>query len=250
MNPTGRFSDRADDYARFRPSYPGAAVDAVLARRAGAESVEQLTVVDVGAGTGISSRLLADRVARVIAVEPNAAMRAAAVEHPRVEWVAGTAEDTGLPSSCADVVACFQAFHWARQEEAMAEFSRVLRSRGRVAIVWNTRDKTSALMTEYRDAIRAVGGEHPAEAREFRSEVIASSGYFSPAQLLEFSNVQELDEEGLIGRVMSASYAPKLGEPAAALRRSLREIHARHRDANGMVALRYVTQVYLADRLM
>lgn len=80
-DPTRRFSDRADAYARFRPSYPASAIDAILAGLAPPATLE---AADVGAGTGIASRLLGDRGVRVAAVEPNAAMRAAAAPHPRV----------------------------------------------------------------------------------------------------------------------------------------------------------------------
>src|SRR5689334_8771077 len=98
-HPTCRFFDRAGDYARYRPGYPGAAIDAVL------EGLPKAcTVADVAAGTGILSRLVAARGARVLAVEPNAAMRAAAAPHPGVVWSDGTAEATGLPDGSVDLV--------------------------------------------------------------------------------------------------------------------------------------------------
>ena len=81
QDPTGRFRDRAADYAAARPSYPAAALDALLE---GLGAPAALVVADVGAGTGIAARLVAERGARVLAVEPNAAMRAAAEPHPRV----------------------------------------------------------------------------------------------------------------------------------------------------------------------
>src|SRR5204862_5124880 len=108
-DPTRRFSDRAADYARYRPSYPAAAIDAILA---GLPLPAALTIADVAAGTGIATRLLADRGARVLAVEPNAAMRAAAQPHPRVSWHDGTAEATGLPGSARDVVTVAPAVRW------------------------------------------------------------------------------------------------------------------------------------------
>src|SRR5262245_30605191 len=92
MRPTERFEDRAADYSRFRPSYPAAAIDAAFA---GLGAPPTLVAADVGAGTGISSRLLASRGARVIAIEPNAKMRAAAGPHPFVEWRDGRAEALG-----------------------------------------------------------------------------------------------------------------------------------------------------------
>ena len=79
LNPTSRFSDRADDYVKYRPGYPPAAIDAILN---GLGPPASLVAADVGAGTGISARALADRGVRVLAVEPNAVMANAAVPHP------------------------------------------------------------------------------------------------------------------------------------------------------------------------
>ena len=93
LDTVGRFSDRAADYVRYRPSYPPAAIELILE---GLGSPADLTVADIGAGTGISARLVADRGVRVIAVEPGDGMRSAAAPHDNVTWVAGLAEATGL----------------------------------------------------------------------------------------------------------------------------------------------------------
>jgi SAM-dependent methyltransferase len=247
MNPTGRFSDRADDYVKFRPDYPAAAIDAVLA---GLHS--PVFAADVGAGTGISARHLAERGARVIAIEPNAAMREAAEPHPRVEWRDGAAEATGLADGEVNLVACAQAFHWFRPREALAEFARVLAPGGRVALWWNTRDDADALTTGYKDAIRAVGGEHPAEARDLASAAFVDGLRVEPLlrelEALAFSHAQALDEAGLLGRATSASYVPREGARLEELRARLAALHARHADARGLVHLRYVTRVYRLTR--
>src|SRR3989442_3132520 len=118
MNPTRRFGDRASDYRRYRPDYPAAAIDTILS---GLLDPGRLRVADIGAGTGICSRLLAERGVRLLAVEPNAEMRAAAEAHARIEWRAGEAEATGLAVASLDLVVCAQAFHWFRQPEALEE---------------------------------------------------------------------------------------------------------------------------------
>jgi SAM-dependent methyltransferase len=245
MDPVGRFSDRAGDYVRYRPDYPAVAIDHILE---GLGDPARLTAADVGAGTGISSRLIADRGVQVIAVEPNPAMRAAAAAHPRVAWREGTGEATGLDSASVDLVVCAQAFHWFRQREAIAEFHRVLRPRGRVAVMWNTRSRTDPLSLGYIEAIRAVNGEHPAETRTFEPGVVSADRLFTPAVLTTFDHAQALDRTGLIGRAASASYVPKQGEPYARLVRMFDALYERHRDANGLVTLRYVTEVWRAER--
>jgi SAM-dependent methyltransferase len=245
QDPTGRFSDRAADYVKYRPGYPGAIVDAVLE---GLGDPARLTAADIGAGTGISARALADRGVGVIAIEPNAAMRSAAAAHPLVQWREGTGEATGLEGGSVDLVLCAQAFHWMRQEDALREFARILRSGGRVAILWNERDRLDPLLAAYRAAILEAGGEHPAEMREFDPSVIAREGLFAGVRVVEAPNQQRLDEEGLIGRAMSASYVPKAGPGAERLVRRLREIYREHRDGAGLVTLQYRTRVWLAEK--
>src|SRR5690606_36647496 len=109
--------------------YPPALIDAILG---GLDA--PIRAADVGAGTGISARALAQRGVEVVAVEPNAAMRAAAAPHPRVTWREGTADDTGLPDGAVDLVLVAQAFHWFDPPGALREFHRILRPGGRLAI--------------------------------------------------------------------------------------------------------------------
>lgn len=245
MNPTGRFSDRAADYARYRPDYPGAAWDAVLK---GIEDPTRLVAADVGAGTGISSRALAARGLHVIAVEPNAAMRAAAARDPRIEWHDGSAEATEFSDESVDLVVCAQAFHWFRQPEAIAEFHRVLRPGGRLALMWNGRDRSDPLTRGYVEAIHAVNGEHPAEMRPFDPAVISADSSFEAPERLTFAHRQELDLAGLIGRATSASYVPNAGRERVRLEALLGRLFERYRDARGRVTLKYETRLWLAAR--
>jgi SAM-dependent methyltransferase len=246
MDPCGRFSDRAGDYVRHRPGYPAAAIDHLLEDLG---RPADLVAADIGAGTGISSRQLADRGLEVIAVEPNRPMREAAAPHPRVAWRETTAEATGLAASAVDLVLCAQAFHWFRPREALAEFHRILRPGGRLALVWNTRSRTDPLSRGYIEAIRAVNGEHPAETRTFESEVVSADGWFTPATVRKFDHCQTLDRGGLRGRALSASYVPRAGEPFDRLVALLDALFEKHRDGRGRVTLRYVTEVWRATRL-
>jgi SAM-dependent methyltransferase len=245
MNPATRFTDRAADYAKYRPNYPADALDAMLR---GLGDPTSLTAADVGAGTGISSRLLSERGVNVVAIEPNRAMRDAAVPHPRVEWRDGAGEATGLPDASVDLVLVAQAFHWFRQREAIVEFQRILRPEGRLALLWNNRDRSDPLTRGYIDAIHAVHGEDLVEQRPFDPEVIAIDGRFSPSTLSKFPHKQVLDQEGLIGRAVSASYVPRHGAEFVELQRLMAELFERHRDPRGLVTLRYVTKLYLATR--
>jgi SAM-dependent methyltransferase len=244
FNPTGRFSDRAEDYRRYRPDYPAAALDAILeglGRPAG------LTAADIGAGTGISTRQLAARGVRVLAVEPNAEMRAAAIPHERVEWRDGTAEATGLPGASVDLVLCAQAFHWFRAADALAEFRRILKPRGRLALMWNTRDRTHPTTRAFIEAIHAVQGEHPVERIPFEPATVTAGGRFTAPREQRFPHAQTLDLAGLLGRATSASYVPRQGERLAKLKHLLEALWEREHDPDGNVTMRYVTEVFRAE---
>jgi ubiquinone/menaquinone biosynthesis C-methylase UbiE len=137
----GDFTGLAADYAKYRPGYAApvlAAVKGLLGRPA--ESVE---VVDVGAGTGLWTRMLADAgFRRVTAVEPNDDMRAAGEQDPtgyEITWRAGSGEATGLPAHSVDLVTMASSFHWVHFERGLAEFHRVLRPNGWFVALWNPR---------------------------------------------------------------------------------------------------------------
>jgi SAM-dependent methyltransferase len=239
-NPAERFGDRAQAYAAFRPSYPAEAIDAVLD---GLGDPAQLEIVDVGAGTGIASRLFADRGAHVIAIEPSAAMRAEARDHPRIDWQAGTAEATGLPDGCAEVVVACQAFHWFATPSVMHEFRRIARCRS--VILQYERDERDAFTKAYGDIVRKHARDDT-EAMRVRAMGIFARFPRAAVRRLAFTSTQRFDRDGLIGRAASASYLPVTGPAAAALQRDLAAVFERF-ESGGQVELAIVTFVLVAD---
>lgn len=246
LAPTTRFTDRVDDYVKFRPDYPAAAADAVL------NGCDRSTVVlaDVGAGTGISSRWIAERLTGgvVLAVEPNRAMRDGAETHPRVRWADGSAESTGLPAGSVDVVLCAQAFHWFKPIEALAEFARVLRPGGRVALMWNDRDQADPFTRAYTEAFRRATQDHPALRDFSQHDALERSLLFTDFRVRTFRHGQRLDGAGLLGRAQSASYCPKEGPAWETLKRELLALHARFAGEDGCAELVYRTSVYSARK--
>jgi SAM-dependent methyltransferase len=256
LNPTQRFSDRGKEYALYRPSYPSEAIDAIvhaaeLPRASPERERGVLVAADIGAGTGISSRLVADRGLHVLAIEPNQGMRAAAEPHPLVTWRDGTAESTNLDPASVHLVLCAQAFHWFNADQALAEFHRVLRPQGALCLLWNDRDNSDPLTAAYSQAITRASDNHPA-ARD-RSEcgqVIFNTPLFKGATLEVFPSEQPLTLEALIGRALSASYAPKSGPKHDTLIADLTTAHANHANAQGLVSMKYNTRLYRATTVL
>jgi len=246
-NPVGRFDDRASDYVKYRPGYPRESIDAILE---GLHAPTSLRAADIGAGTGISARLLGDRGVHVVAIEPGAVMRNAAAPHPNVQWLAARAESTGLENASVDIVVCAQSFHWFQPDAAIAEFARILRGQGRLAIIWNRRSQTDPLTRGYRDALIDVGGEAEIERMPFDPSCITRNGSFSTPVRRVAAYGQTVDLDGLIGRARSASYAPKSGEEGERLLTLLRDLHARYADANGNVRLVYDTELFMATKTL
>src|ERR1017187_8835274 len=139
LDPLRRFSDRVEDYVRYRPGYPAGLIRAL---RSKAGLAQTSVVADVGSGTGIFTRLLLDEGARVFAVEPNDTMRGAAEAELRSRAnfvsVKGTAEATGLEDHSVSLVTCAQAFHWFDPAGTRREFRRILAAGGWCALIWNT----------------------------------------------------------------------------------------------------------------
>jgi len=248
-DPTGRFTGLAEGYAKYRPSYPAAALDFIVAR-CGLGPRSRL--VDVGCGTGISTRLFAERGIQVVGIEPNDEMRRQAEftiglpEIPAPAYRKGSAEETGLPDASADAVLAAQAFHWFAVEPALCEFRRILRPGGWLILVWNEREESDPCTADYGRVVRSVPDAAAVEVPRGRAgEVLLTSPLFVDAGRFPFANGQTLDEAGLLGRAFSASYAPREPAAAQAFASALQDVFARWQ-RDGVVTIRYETSVYLA----
>lgn len=244
---TERFSDRVENYVRFRPGYPAQVLD-LLEGEAGLRRGAR--VADLGAGTGIFSALLLARGAEVFAVEPNAAMRAAAKRRLGGEAgfhsLAAPAEATGLPTASMDLTVAAQAFHWFDRRRAREEIHRILRPGGSLALIWNERRiDTSEFLRGYEQMLRDYAPEYGViDHRDITAEEVAA--FFRPGRvaLRRFSYRQQFDYPGLKGRLLSSSYAPAEGQPDhRPMLQTLRRLFERHR-RDGRVEVEYETRVF------
>jgi SAM-dependent methyltransferase len=250
-NPVERFTGLAGAYDKYRPSYPAAALDFIV-QRSGLNTASVL--VDVGSGTGISSRLFAARGIRVVGIEPNDDMRALAASvpiptsQPTPEYRKGNAETTGLSNGFATAVLSAQAFHWFDPAVALPEFHRILQPDGWVALMWNERDETDPFTAAYGAVIRTAKDAATVEGPRGRAgDPLLVHPLFEAGERVRFAGEQEVDEEGALGRAFSASYAPRAPAEVEAWTAGLRQVFAAHQ-RDGRATLRYETTVYLARR--
>lgn len=210
-NAKQRFSNRVEDYVRYRPGYP-AGVLGFLADNCGLHNKH--IIADVGSGTGLLSKLFLDNGNHVYGVEPNAEMYAAGEEflrhYPHFAGVIGSAEDTTLAEHNVDFIAAGQAFHWFEPNAAREEFSRILKPGGWVVVIWNERMiDTTPFLRDYEALLHRFGTDYARVSDSYprREEMIA---FFRSKSFLahELTNFQEFDFGGLSGRLRSSSYAP------------------------------------------
>jgi SAM-dependent methyltransferase len=246
LDTVDRFSDRVDNYVKYRPGYPPELLD-LFKSRLGLHS--DSVIADVGSGTGISSRVFLEKGNVVYGVEPNAAMRAAAErelgKYPGFRSVEGRSDETGLPTSSIDFIIAAQAFHWFEPESTRAEFRRILRPGGYVGLIWNERQLDSTpFLEEYEQFLLKYGRDYNNVRHENITTARLRDFFQRPYEKSVFRNVQVLDLDGLKGRMLSASYMPN--ESDAVFPQMIDELTVlfeKHK-AQGKIEIIYDTNVF------
>lgn len=245
FNSKERFSDRVDNYKKYRPGYPDALIE-FLQNRAGLTTGS--AIADIGSGTGILTALLLKKGWTVYAIEPNAKMREAAEaqlnDYPDFSSVNGSGEATGLPDQSVQLITVAQAFHWIDPVVARKEFDRILLPGGHVALLWNLRTLDTHFDKGY-EALKATYGTDYHEIRKAHEPELTA--FFAPAEMEvhHFRHSQQLDFDGLKGQVLSSSYMPQPGqqnyEEMMQALTDLFEVNQR----DGAVTITYDTKLYI-----
>ena len=246
-NSTERFSDRVENYVKYRPSYPAALIDALI-QKTGTDHTS--TVADIGSGTGIFTQLLLQQNLRVYAVEPNAPMRQAAEQllagFPDFSSVDASAESIGLADGSIDLITAAQAFHWFSNQATRTEFARLLKPQGQLALIWNQRKTSQPLQQAYDAVLREFSSDYGTVNHMNLDDSDIAQFYFpGTMEVFEFSNFQLLDFDSLLGRLKSASYCPaENSQEYQSLAQELEVIFDAHAE-QGQIKFEYDSRLYL-----
>jgi SAM-dependent methyltransferase len=201
------FGNAAADYERGRPGWP-----AEVAEVGGLPP--EAHVLDLGAGTGKLTQVLARRFARVIAVEPDASMRALIDQVTDCYLVLeGSAEEIPLADGSVDGVFCAEAFHWFDWPVALREIARVLRPRGLLVLCFNLPDgaayiplpdEAAPIVRRYRRPGVEPGGTI-LQSGVWKEPFDAPDSPFEPLRKESFRHVHVQDADDVVARTLSTS---------------------------------------------
>ncbi len=245
MKSTERFSNRVENYVRYRPGYP----PEVLSFLTGELHLKpSWMIADIGSGTGILSEIFLRNGNAIFGVEPNNEMRIAAEKllhhYSNFKSVNGTAEATTLSPHSVDLVTAGQAFHWFDQEKTKKEFRRIGKPGGPAVLIWNTRrTDTSPFLKAYEELLLRYSSDYEQIDHRHVNETVLSKFFTSYVRKV-FPNSQHFDFEGLKGRLLSSSYVPLSGdERFAPMMAELKNIFDGTQQ-NSTITFEYDTEVY------
>ncbi len=249
MNTVERFSNRVENYVKYRPHYPPEVLDLF---RNEMNLQKSSVIADIGSGTGISARTFLKNGNSVFGVEPNEEMRQAAEDYldnyPHFKSINGTSENTTLEDKSVDFVVAAQAFHWFDKAKAGKEFRRILRDKGFIALIWNERQlDTNRFLRDYENLLSEFGTDYEKVRHDNINETDLREFFNAEVQRATFQNIQKLDFDCLKGRMLSSSYMPTAENPRFdEMIKKLESLFAENAE-NGRIEILYNTNIFYAQ---
>lgn len=245
INSTERFSDRVENYVKYRPSYPKE-LFTYLSHELGLNKTS--IVADIGSGTGILTQELLAISQAVYGIEPNKEMRLASIafigEKNNYFPIDSTSEHTKLTENSIDIITVAQAFHWFNTEQTLIEFRRILKNEGKMVLIWNNRINNTEFLKKYDDALIKYGTDYNEVNHQNLSDEKIMRCFSKKYHKVSFPNFQEFNFDGVLGRLSSSSYAPKNGtKEYQIIKETLQEAFTMH-SIDGKVRFNYNTDVY------
>ena len=211
---TERFSDRVENYIKYRPSYPIEIFDFLKEK---IDFDTHAIIADIGSGTGISAEMFLANGNTVYAVEPNKDMREAAdrilAHYPGYVSVDGSSEASQVLDHSIDLILAAQAFHWFDRAAFRQECQRIGRVGAHCLLIWNERKVESDFEKAYEELLLRYATDYSTiDHRNIKADDIDT--FFAPNEVIStiLFNEQIFDYEGVKGRLLSSSYAPNVGE--------------------------------------
>lgn len=247
LDSTKRFSNRVENYLKYRPHYPKKLLNFLKEQL---QFTPSAILADIGSGTGLLTELFLENGNSVFGVEPNLEMRTAAEkllqDYSNFNSIAATAEDTTLENQSVDFIVAGQAFHWFNWPLAKKEFFRILKPAGWVLLIWNDRDiESSSLVKEYDQMLHQFGTDYEKVNHRYVDKTVLDSFFGKDGfQIQSFDNFQIFDFEGFKGRLLSSSYAPLEGHPSyEKMLNALKSIFEKYQE-NQKIKFEYQTKLY------
>ena len=244
-NSKERFSNRVENYIKYRPGYP----EDIVAFLAGEINFNPSWIVaDIGSGTGILSRLFLDNGNSVFGIEPNNEMRKAGEKqlsnYKYFKSITGSSENTGLKTNSINLISAGQAFHWFDFQKSKEEFKRILKKNGYISLIWNNRKiDSSVFLHEYEKLLINFSVDYKlVDHKNVNKKILGD--FFDQYKLKIFPNFQIFNFEELKGRLLSSSYAPMPDNPGyLPMVKELEKIFNQN-EIDGKVKFEYDTELY------
>ncbi|MFN8674432.1 MAG: class I SAM-dependent methyltransferase [Candidatus Sericytochromatia bacterium] len=245
-NSIERFSNRVENYIKYRPHYPKEIID-ILANKINLKVTDK--IADIGSGTGISAINFLENGNTVIGVEPNDEMRKASekllANFKKFSVIKGTSDNTNLEKNTIDLIIVGQAFHWFDYKNTKIEFQKILKKDAYVVLIWNEKVMgiKDTFMYEYGKILLKYGTDYEKVTYSNLSEEIIKEFFNNQFKVETLSNFQYFDFDALKGRLLSSSYVPLEGESYNNMLLDLKTNFDKYKK-EGKVNFEYETKIY------